>query len=139
MSAFANARKFFDACEAPKGWAGCEKYVADGAPFVAQSGPLSDVTTIRDYCEWMKGFGTVTAPGASYDLHSSSYDEDSRTAIFFATYHATHTGEGGPVPPTGKTTNSHYVYALTMDKNDKIGKMTKIWNASWALRELGWS
>jgi hypothetical protein len=43
------------------------------------------------------------------------------------------------VPPTGKTTNSHYVYALTMDKNDKIGKMTKIWNASWALRELGWS
>jgi hypothetical protein len=72
-------------------------------------------------------------------MHSSSYDEDSRTAINYATSHATHTGEGGPVPPTGKTTNSHYVYALTMDKNDKIGKMTKIWNASWALRELGWS
>ena len=138
MSAFDNAKKFFDACEAPAGWEGCKEYVADGAPFVAQSEPLADVNTIEAYCEWMKGFGTVTAPGATYDLHSASYDEDSRTATFFATYHATHTGEGGPVEPTGKETHSHYVYSLTMDEDDKVGKMTKIWNAPWAMRELGW-
>ena len=35
--------------------------------------------------------------------------------IIFATYTATHTGEGGPVPPTNKTTNSHYVYTMKMN------------------------
>ena len=138
MSAFDNAKKFFDACEAPAGWEGCKEYVADGAPFVAQSEPLADVNTIEAYCDWMKGFGPITAPGATYDLHSASYDEDTRTATFFATYHATHSGDGGPVEPTGKETHSHYVYSLKMDDDDKVGSMTKIWNAPWAMRELGW-
>ena len=138
MSAFENARKFFDAVDAPAGWDGCREYVADGASFVAQSEPLADINTVEAYCEWMKGFGTITVPGATYDLHSASYDEDSRTATFFATYHATHTGDGGPVDPTGKETHSHYVYSLQMDENDKVSSMTKIWNAPWAMRELGW-
>jgi len=138
MSAFDNARKFFEACEAPEGWAGCAPYVADGASFVAQSEPIADIDTVQDYCEWMKGFGTVTVPGASYDVHSASYDDANRTAIFFATFHATHSGEGGPVPPTSKSTDSHYVYALQMNADDKVAHMDKIWNAPWAMRELGW-
>ena len=139
MTAFENARKFFEACEAPEGWAGCAPYVADGATFSAQSEPIADIDTVEAYAEWMKGFGTVTAPGATYTLHTSAWDEDNRTAIFFATYHATHSGEGGPVPPTGKSTNSDYVYAVTMDENDKVASMVKTWNAPWALRELGWA
>jgi len=139
MSAFDNAKKFFEACEAPEGWAGCRQYVVEGAPFFAQSGPLTEVNTVEAYCEWMKGMGTVTAPGASYDLHAASYDEDTRTALFFATYNAKHTGEGGPVPPTKRETHSHYVYAITMNAEDKVEKITKIWNASWAMRELGWA
>ena len=111
--------------------------VAD-APFVAQSEPLADVNTVAAYCDWMAGFGTVTAPGAQYELHAASYDEDTRTALFFATYHAKHTGEGGPVPPTGQETHSHYVYAVTMNHDDKVASMVKIWNAPWAMRELGW-
>jgi len=138
VSAFENAKRFFEACEAPGGWAGCKQYVVEGAPFTAQSEPLADVATVQDYCDWMAGFATVTAPGSSYDLHTCSYDEDSRTAVFFATYHAKHTGEGGPVPPTGKETDSHYVYVLTMNADDKVEKMVKVWNAPWAMRELGW-
>jgi len=30
MTAFENAKKFFTACEAPEGWAGCKQYVAEG-------------------------------------------------------------------------------------------------------------
>ena len=138
MSGFENAKKFFDACEAPEGWSGCREYVAEGATFFAQSEPLADVNTVEAYCEWMAGFATVTAPGASYDLHTSSFDETNNTAVFFATYHAKHTGEGGPVPPTGKETHSHYVYAITMNEDDKVEKMVKIWNAPWAMNELGW-
>ena len=138
MLAFENAKKFFTACESAEGWEGCRQYVADNASFNAQSEPLADVKTVKEYCDWMAGFGTVTAPDATYDLHTSSYDNESRTAVFFATYHAKHTGEGGPVPPTLKQTSSHYVYALTMGADNKVEKMVKIWNATWAMKELGW-
>ena len=138
MSAFENAKKFFDACDEAKGWSGCKEYVAEGALFVAQSEPLAEINTVEGYCEWMGAFGTVTVPGATYDLHTTCYDEKSRTAVFFATFHATHTGEGGPVPPTNKDTHTHYVYVLTMNADDKVKSMTKIWNAPWAMRELGW-
>jgi len=138
MSAFENAKRFFAACETPLGWEGCKDYVEDSAAFVAQSEPLAGVTTVQAYCDWMHGFGTVTAAGASYTLNASGYDEDNRTAIFFATYHATHVGDGGPVPPTNKSVDSHYVYSIKMSDNDKVAEMTKIWNAPWAMRELGW-
>ena len=138
MSAFENAKKFFHACEAPQGWAGCQQYVAQDAPFSAQSEPLVEINTVEGYCDWMAGFGAI-APGATYDLHTCSYDEENRVAVFFATYHAKHTGEGGPVPPTQKETHSQYVYALTMNTDDKVASMIKIWNATWALKELGWA
>lgn len=61
MSAFENARSFFEACETCQGWEGCKAYAAEGATFSAQSEPLADMTTLQAYCEWMKGLGTVTA------------------------------------------------------------------------------
>lgn len=100
MTAFENAKKFFDACEAAAGWAGCKQYVEPGAPFAAQSEPLVAIKTVEAYCDWMAAFAGTTAPGATYDLHAASYDEATSTAVFFATYHAKHTGAGGPVAPT---------------------------------------
>jgi len=138
MGAFENAQKFFTACETATGWAGCQHYVATNAPFVAQSEPLTEINTVEAYCNWMAAFATITAPGGTYDLHTASYEESTRTAVFFATYHAKHTGEGGPVPPTQKETHSHYVYVLTMNEDEKVVKMVKIWNAPWAMKELGW-
>lgn len=138
MSAFENARLFFTACETGQGWDGCKQYVAEGAPFAAQSEPLVEVTTVEAYCNWMSGIANVIAPGSSYDLHASCYDETTRTALFFATFHGKHTGEGGPVPPTNKETHTDYVYALTISADDKVERMVKVWNAPWAMRELGW-
>ena len=89
MTAFENAKKFFHACEAPEGWAGCKQYVAANAPFSAPSEPLVEIDSVEAYCEWMAGFATIP-PGATYDLHASSYDEENRAAVFFATYHASH-------------------------------------------------
>ena len=138
MTAFDNAKKFFNACEAAEGSAGCKEYIASNASFVAQSEPLADIDTVEAYCDWMAGFARITAPGSTYDLHTSSYDEKTRTAVFFATYHAKHTGDGGPVEPTHKVTHSHYVYVLTMNADDKVERMVKVWNAPWAMKELGW-
>ena len=138
MTTFENAEKFFHAVDSSAGWEACKEYVAENAVFIAQSEPLADITTVKDYVDWMAEFGTKTVPGCAYELHASSYDESRKAATFFATFTATHSGEGGPVPPTNKTTNTHYVYVLNMNDDGKVEKMHKIWNAPWAMRELGW-
>ncbi|KAA1189121.1 hypothetical protein F0M18_15705 [Pseudohalioglobus sediminis] len=139
MTAFATATAFFHACEGLQGWQGCAQYIADGAAFSAQCEPLVDISSVADYCEWMAGLGNGPLPGCGYTLHSSAWDEANRTALFFATFNGKHTGEGGPVAATGSETHTHYVYAITMDADGKVCAMTKIWNAPWALKELGWA
>jgi len=139
MLAFENATKFYHACETATGWDGCKAFVVPGAAFTAQCEPLVDVKTVQAYCEWVAGISKGPLRGCRYKLNSSSYDEATRTAIFFGTFTATHVGDGGPVPPTNKQTNTDYVYALTMNADGKIEKMCKIWNAPWALKELGWA
>ena len=138
MTPFDNATKFFHNCESALGWEGCKDYVADNAEFTCQSAALAEVRTVKDYVEWLKGLGTITTPGCNYELHTSAFDEANNSAIFFATFTGTHTGEGGPIPPTNMTTDTEYVYNLEMNDDGKVVRMTKIWNAPWALRELGW-
>ena len=139
MSAMQNATDFFHACDSAKGWDECSQYVAEGASFHAQSEPLVDITTVEGYANWMAGFADNVVPGSSYEIHTSAYDDASKTAIFFATFTGKHTGDGGPIPPTNKETNTHYVYILSMNDDNKITKMQKVWNAPWALNELGWT
>ncbi|MEO0615674.1 MAG: nuclear transport factor 2 family protein [Pseudomonadota bacterium] len=139
MQPLETARAFFDACESAKGWAGCAQYVADSATFSAQSEPLTDISTVEAYCEWMAGFVNGVAPDGDYTVHAQAYDDGTSTAVFFATFSGTHTADGGPVPPTGKKTQSHYVYAITLDEDGKVSHMTKVWNSGWALAELGWA
>ena len=75
MNSFKNAESFFHNCESAKGWDACKDYVAENATFKAQSEPLVDVTKVKDYVDWMTGLGTITAPGSSYEIHASAYDE----------------------------------------------------------------
>ncbi|HEX3350011.1 MAG TPA: ester cyclase [Acetobacteraceae bacterium] len=77
-------------------------------------------------------------PDGRYDLKSFAIDEARKNVSVFATFHATHTGEGGPCPPTGKSTATDYVYVMHFD-GDKIKHMTKVWNAGYAMKELGWA
>lgn len=138
MSGFRNAIKFFHTCESVKGWDECSKYVEPGASFSAQCEPLVEFNTVQEYVNWMTGFCETIAPGGSYELHTSAFDDATKTAIFFATYTLRHTGDGGPVPPTSKETNSQYVYIIQMNDHNRVQRMQKVWNAPWAMKELGW-
>lgn len=138
MSAFDTATKFFHACESLQGWEGCKPFTADGARFEAQCEPLVDVTTVEDYTNWWAGLGSGPLVGCEYTLRSSAWDEANRTALFFATVAVAHTGEGGPVPPTGLGGEADYAYAIRMDEHDRVAHMTKVWNAPWSMRALGW-
>jgi predicted ester cyclase len=137
MSAMtAIAEKFFEACETGKGWAGCQAYCTPGASFSAQAEPLASVKTLEAYADWMKGLLTFM-PDARYEVKSFATDEARRNVSAYGVFSATHTGEGGPCPPTGKSTTTDYVYVMQFD-GDRISHMTKIWNAPWAMKELGW-
>jgi predicted ester cyclase len=85
----------------------------------------------------MKGlFGVM--PDGRYELISFAVDEVRRSVAAYAVFHGTHTGQGGPVPATGKKVATDYVYVMQFD-GDKIRHMTKIWNAGLALKALGWA
>lgn len=137
MSAFENAARFFHACESSKGWEACRPYVAAGASFEAQAEPLAEFDKVQDYVEWMADVPDWMSD-LGYDIHTSAWDEENRAATFFATFHGRHTGEGGPVPPTNREMVSHYVFVLFMDADDRVEKMYKIWNAPWAMKQMGW-
>jgi predicted ester cyclase len=130
------AEKFFVACETGKGWEGCKEYCRPDASFNAQAEPLAGVETLAQYCDWMKGLlGFI--PDGRYDLKSLAVDEDRRNVSAFAVFHGTHTGPGGPCPPTGKSVSTDYVYVMQFD-GDKISGMTKVWHSGLAVKALGW-
>jgi predicted ester cyclase len=130
------ARKFFEACETGKGWDGCREYCTSNATFAAQAEPLADTRTLQQYAAWMRGLLTFI-PDGRYELKSFATDEERKNVCAYAVFHGTHTGQGGPCPPTGKSTASDYVYVMEFE-GDKIRHLTKIWNAGLAMKDFGW-
>jgi predicted ester cyclase len=130
------ATQFFDACETGKGWEACKAFCKPDATFSAQAEPLADLRTLQEYATWMKGLMGMM-PDGNYDVKSFATDAARGNVTAYAVFSGTHTGQGGP-PPTGKKTSSDYVYCMQFD-GDKISHMTKIWNAGWAMKELGWA
>ena len=131
-----NAERFFEACETGKGWEGTEQFCHPGATFSAQSEALADVDTLQAYTDWMKALLTPV-PDGRYEIRSFAVDEERNNVTAYGVFRGTHTGDGGPVPPTGKQIEADYVYAMQFD-GDRIRHMTKIWNDAVSLRQLGW-
>ena len=130
------ARQFFDACETGKGWQGCKEYCHPAATFSAQAGALAGINTLSGYTDWMKGLFTPVPDGVA-EIRSFAVDDDRKSVVGYGVFRGTHTGDGGPVPPTGKRVEADYVYVMEFD-GDKIRHMTKIWNDVESLKQLGW-
>lgn len=131
------AEAFLEACDTGKGWEGCRVHCHADATFAAQAGPLAEIGTLEDYANWMAGMMQVL-PDGDYEVKSFAVDDQRKNATVFAVFRGTHTGEGGPVPPTGQRLETDYVYVMDFD-GDRIRHMTKIWNSGHALEQLGWS
>jgi predicted ester cyclase len=130
------AQRFFDACETGKGWDGCKSFCHPDATFSAQAGALTGVETVEAYTEWMKGLFTPV-PDGRYEVRSFALDESRDSVTAYAVFRGTHTGGGGPVPPTGRQVEADYVYVMKFD-GDRIRHLTKIWNDAVSLKQLGW-
>jgi len=131
------AEDFFAACEAGQGWGVCKAYCTPDATFSAQAEPLKNVTTLSQYTDWMKGLMTIM-PNGHYEVKSFAADTERNNVAAYGVFSGTHTGPGGPCPPTGKSTRTDYVYVMQF-KGEKISHMTKIWHSGLAMKELGWT
>jgi hypothetical protein len=77
-------------------------------------------------------------PDGRAEIRSFAIDAARDKALVYAVFTGTHTGDGGPVPPTRKHAEADYV--CDMDFNgDKVRRMTKIWNDTVTLQQLGWA
>lgn len=130
------ARQFFDACETGGGWDACAAFCTPDASFSAQAEPVADITMLAGYCDWMKGLLTALTDGR-YTVKSFATDAAGHSVCAYGVFTGTHLA-GGPVPPTGKTAEADYVYVMQFT-GDRISPMTRIWNAGWTLRQLGWA
>jgi len=137
QSIVVTATAFFDACETGQGWAVCSAYCTPNATFSAQAEPLAEITTLAGYTDWMKGIGALFSE-MRYEVKSFAVDDKRQNVAAYGVFYAKHTEEGGPVPPTGKSMSTDYVYVMDF-AGDKIAHMTKIWNSGLAFKELGWS
>lgn len=134
-----NAKKIMDVIDAIKPWDEIADLVVEDCPFVCQADALKDVTTLKGWYDWMVNFDANIAPGCKPKVHNIAWDADNKVALLFATYLATHSGDGGPVPATNKSTKTHYVYVCEMNSEDKCSRLTKVWNDGYCLKELGWA
>jgi ketosteroid isomerase-like protein len=71
-------------------------------------------------------------------VRSFAVDEQRKNVAAYGVFRATHTANGGPVPPTGKALVADYVYVMDFE-DGRIKHMTKIWNDAASLQQLGWT
>jgi predicted ester cyclase len=130
------AEAFFHACESGEGWDACSEYCHPNASFSAQAAPLSGIDTVEEYTGWMQA-QYEAMPDIEYEITSLAVDEDRGNVCACAVLRGTHTGEAGPVPPTGQSVESEYAYLMDF-RGGTIDHVTKIWNAPHAMKQLGW-
>jgi predicted ester cyclase len=137
MSIKETALSFFDACETGKGWDVCQQYCHADASFSSQTDLFGETATIAAYTDSMAHL-REPLPDMRYEMIAFGVDDERNAICAAATFHATHTGEGGPVPPTGKAVATEYCYIIQF-AGDKISHMTKVWNDGFAMRQAGWA
>ena len=131
------AKLFLEACDTGKGWVGCKKYCHVHSTFSSQTGALADINTLEGYADWMKNLLTPI-PDGHYELKFFAADEERDCVAAFAVFHGTQTGPGGPGEPTGKSIAAEYVYVMQFE-DGLIRHVTKIWNDTISLQQLGWA
>ncbi len=131
-------RSFFDTCETGQGWAKCSAFCTPDATFSAQCEPFLAMKKLEEYSDWMKQANQYMS-AVSYEIVTFGLDEATNSITAYAIFRGTHTGEGGPCPPTGKSAVTDYVYVMKFNKENKICHLTKIWNSGLAMKDLGWA
>ena len=131
------ALQFTEAIDAGQGRDACRTFCHPGATFACQGEMLAGIDTVEAYTEWIEATGR-TFPDFGGDVRAVGSDEERRCVLIYGRNWGTHTGEGGPVPPTGKRFERDGVYVFTFD-GDRISHMTLVTNDAVLAGQLGWA
>ena len=126
------ARRFFTACETGRGWEACRAYCTEDATFSAQCEPLAEIGTVAAYTDWISGVLHAFRDGW-YEVRSFATDEVTGTVCAYGVFSARIVGKAAP----DKVIHADYVYVMRFD-GPAIRHLTKIWNAGWTMKEMGW-
>ncbi|HBO6052665.1 ester cyclase [Pseudomonas aeruginosa] len=131
------AMSFFEVCESGKGWQECRRYCHENAAFNVQAQSLEHLKSVETYSESIPHLMEIL-PDAHFELINVATDECRQTVIAYARFFGTHTGISEPIPATGKSLSSDYVFIMKM-KDGKVAEVTKVWNDGHAAVQLGWA
>ena len=129
------AASFHHACMTGKGWQECQQYCTPDASFTHEGELFTDIHTLEAYATFLENAFTPV-PDFGHEVLSVGIDQQQRVFIHYL-IRGTHTGEGFPVPPTGKSMESHCVLILSFE-NERIRHATKVWNDHEMMKQVGW-
>ncbi|MFN2323745.1 MAG: ester cyclase [Trueperaceae bacterium] len=130
------ATSFHHACMTGEGWQACQPYCAPDATFVHEGTMFADAGTLEAYVAFIQS-AITPVPDFQHEVLSVGIDERQQRVLIHYLIRGTHTGEGLPVPPTGKSLQSHCVLILYFE-NELISHATKVWNDHEMMKQLGW-
>jgi len=93
-----------------------------------------DLLGFHQYTDWMKGL-LMFIPDGRYELKSFDTDDERKSVCAYGVFLGTHTANGGPCPPTGKSVRTDYVYVMDFD-GEKI-RHPVCGRASWMSKANG--
>ena len=143
--AIENCKLFLYYLDNGKGYEKCKPYCTDDdddARFDSQCETLKNIKTVEEYANWVCDIVKLF-PGFVIDVHNCSFCEENKTVVYAATFHGKHTVGGGAdgspaATPTQKEMHTDYTYVVKLNNDDKVESVKKVWNDTWALRQVGW-
>jgi len=130
------ATSFHHACMTGKGWQECQQYCSPDATFTHEGEMFADIHSLEAYAAFLENAFTPV-PDFRHEVLSVGVDERQQRVLVHYLIRGTHTGEGLPVPPTGKSMETHCVLILYFE-NERIRHATKVWNDHEMMKQVGW-
>ena len=130
------ATSFHHACMTGKGWQECQQYCSPDATFTHEGEMFADIHSLEAYAAFLENVFTPV-PDFRHEVLSVGVDERQQRVLVHYLIRGTHTGEGLPVPPTGKSMETHCVLILYFE-NERIRHATKVWNDHAMMKQVGW-
>ena len=130
------ARRFHHACMTGEGWPACQPYCTPDATFTHEGEMLAEVHTLEAYAAFLQSVFTPV-PDFRHEVLSVGVDPEHQRVLVHYLIRGTHTGEGLPVPPTGKSMETNCVLVLHFE-GDRIRHAVKVWNDHDMRKQVGW-
>jgi predicted ester cyclase len=130
------AKDFHQACTSGQGWHACQPYCTPDATFEHEGTMFADIQSVEGYAAFIQSVFTPV-PDFRHEVLAVAVDRALERVLVHYRISGTHTGEGLPVPPTGKSMVSDCVLVLHFE-GERIRHVQKVWNDHEMMKQVGW-